>query len=106
MNKDELINTLKNLSDEELVQVMSEVLPVREPYKSEPLVNSSKMFLGIYAQDNEEAYIKIVAYPKNGELGPDWGFCQDAESEIKAVEYTSNCKECTSPFTGNAVYLT
>lgn len=106
MNKEELINYLKEISDSELIQVMAEVLPLREPYKNEPLVSSSKMFLGVYAQDDEESYVKAIAYPKNGEVGPDWGFCQDAESEIKEIDYTSNCKNCNSPFTGKAVHLT
>lgn len=106
MKKEELINVLKEISDSELVQVMSEVLPFREPYKSEPLVISSKMFLGIYVKNEEESYIKAIAYPESGQLGPDWGFCQDAQSEIEKIEYTSNCKECISPFTGKSVYLT
>lgn len=106
MNNEELINSLKGMSDSELVQIMSEVLPFREPYKNEPLVESSKMFLGIYIKDDEESYAKAVAYPDNGELGPDWGFCQDAESGIIGIQYTSNCKECISPFTGEGVRLT
>lgn len=106
MNKDEIINTLRGMSDSELVQVMAEVLPLRAPYKNEPLVNSSKMFLGIYTQDDEGQYVKAIAYPEGGELGPNWGFCQDAKSEIQEVEYASNCKNCISPFTGKVVHLT
>ncbi len=106
MNTNELIEALKRTSDEELVQVMAEILPYREPYKNEPFVKSSRMFLGIYSQDEDNQYIEAIAYPKDKEHGPNWGFCQNAESEVNQVEYTSNCKECISPFTGKEVYLT
>lgn len=106
MNQNELIESLKKLSDEELVQVMAEILPHREPYKNEPYIKSSRMFLGIYSKDDDGFFVKAIAYPKNKELGPDWGFCQGAESEVQEIDYTSNCKECVSPFTGKTVYLT
>ena len=106
MSLEELKNELRGLSDTELVQVLAEVLPLREPYKGEPLFKSSKLFMGIYCEDEEGSFVKAIAYPKNGELGPDWGFCQDAESEIKGIDYTSNCKECVSPFSNKDVHLT
>ena len=105
MNKRDLVNALNVLSDIDLVEVLSNVLPNREPYKTEPLVNSSKMFLGIYSKTDEEEFIEAIAYP-DGEIGSDWGFCQNSDSEIENVEYTSNSKNCISPFNGGKVYLT
>jgi len=105
MNKRDLVNALNVLSDIELVEVLSDVLPNREPYKTESLVNRSNMFLGIYSKTDEEEFVEAIAYP-DGEIEPDWGFCQNGNSEIENIEYTSNSKNCISPFNGEKVYLT
>ncbi|MCO7224724.1 hypothetical protein [Pleionea sp. CnH1-48] len=61
MNKNELIDSLKKMSDYELVQVMSEVLPLREPFNTELLVKTDRLpFLD--PPCSEDGLIKIRCY--------------------------------------------
>ncbi|MCE2029469.1 hypothetical protein [Sessilibacter corallicola] len=85
---EELKKELRDLFDTELVQVLADVLALQEPYKDEPLFKSSKLFIGIYCENEEDSFVKAIAYRRNGELAPDWGFYQDKESKIKGSDYT------------------
>ena len=106
MNNLELVAALKALPDEDLALVLGRVLPERNPFSKEPEVVSSKMFLGIYTEYTDESSISIVAYPKDGEHGPYWGFCQSAESPISGINFVSSQKQAISPLDETTIHLT
>ncbi|MBX3713569.1 MAG: hypothetical protein KF800_16540 [Lysobacter sp.] len=107
-DKAELIAQLLSLTDECLVDIMSEVLPSRTPYSGEPLVRHARMFLGIYSirdDGDEQPTLEVIAYP-DGEIGASWGFCQSGESGIPGIDFVSASKSCLSPFDGRKIHLT
>ena len=105
MSREALIASLRALSDEELVEVMSEVLPLRSPYRHEPLVESSRMFLGIHAiRHDGNPTVEAIAYPV--EIGLDTGFCQSIASNMEGIDFVGSGKDCLSPFDGRRIHLT
>ncbi|WP_147176357.1 hypothetical protein [Pseudomonas sp. AG1028] len=102
----ELVAALKALPDEDLALVLGMVLPERNPFAKEPEVVISRMFLGIYTEYTDERSISIIAYPKDGEQGPYWGFCQSADSPISGISFVSSKKEAISPLNGTTISLT
>ena len=107
----ELAEKLRALDERELILVLSRVLPRFDPYQDEPEVERSGFFLGVYCCNDANFDISLVAYPDpeeygDAEIGPQWGLCQSAESELSGIEYVSNFKRCISPLTGEKIRLT
>jgi hypothetical protein len=106
MTESELISALRGLPNEDLARILGIILPERSPFVNEPGVEHSRMFLGVYSKYSDEHSISIIAYPKNDEHGPYWGFYQSAESPIAGVEFISCVKQAISPFDETHIHLT
>lgn len=107
---EDLACQLAKLDERELVFVLSRALPKISLAGREPLAKA-EFFLGIVDRSDEGTALEVVAYPGRESygpenLGPDWGHCQRAASEISGVDYVSNEKTCLSPLSGRFVHLT
>lgn len=117
MNRQEVVEILRALPDEELLTVLQEVFEGRQPYPLEAAWHRSRFFLGIAGSQRESdegkperwaaweiraaAYVARDEYPEGN--GPDWGFCQHGTCPDCGTEVSSNVKLGICPICGAAV---
>lgn len=117
MNRKEIIKHLQQMSIEELVATLREVLPAQQTWTSTPNSRDDRLVLAVASKnidpdraDESPCTLEAVAYPApaecGDELGPDWGLCQDGTCPRCRIPVRSNVKRGTCPSCGESVSMT
>lgn len=114
----ELVSTLRSLPDEWLVDVLTDVFQRRRPGPDDGTAPDARYYLGVVDRDRDEhtgawtgpAEHAAVAYAAHrsgpGDVGPDWGLCQEGVCDSCGVDLLSNRKQVRCPLCDAARHLT